>query len=395
MRLKLKIFGNPYILFAVSWTLCLGLYALKWALIFPPLKIDLLIFILILIIIFGATGLMYKRLSYSPKILRIIKTNQNQLLIINIILFLPNFVYSGIPIINGLRDADFGIPTLKVFAVSFNGFVSVYYFYLFLLTAKRKYLLNVLLCLMLFVLIISRGYVVMSLISMFFLWLNVKRPILTLKKVAIIFCGALIAMYLFGVAGNYRTIKDIASYNNNFDTHYNSDIILQIGQASNDFKKSIVPGEFFWSYLYFASPLSNLQYNVSQKPPELTLTNFNDLIINEVFFDFISKRIDDIYKTKHKLPELVVNELTVCTFLAGSYIYAGWLGMVILSLILWIIPFIYMYLIKNNPIGIIGISILCTIFFFSIFDNMLILSPLSIQLFFPLILGKGVLFNKS
>ena len=84
-------------------------------------------------------------------------------------------------------------------------------------------------------------------------------------------------------------------------------------------------------------------------------------------------------------PDLLVEQLTVPTTLTNSYNYAGWWGMAFFMLIFWLFPWIYGTFIRRNPFGLIGVSILCTAYFFSIFDNMLILTGLTFQILYPLL----------
>ncbi|MGI4749983.1 MAG: hypothetical protein ACRYFB_05080 [Janthinobacterium lividum] len=209
---------------------------------------------------------------------------------------------------------------------------------------------------------------------------------MSLKSIISIVSGVFLIVYLFGVAGNYRTINDLNNQGITTDNSYNSNVIMGLGGASASFKDSVVPGEFFWTYLYITSPLSNLQYNVNKNKISLSLTGVTHLFIDEVLFDTISKRIDNLLNRKRTDADLIIEQLTVPTTLAGSYNYAGWWGMAIFMFIFWLFPFFYTFLIIKNPLGIIGISTLCTVYFFSIFDNMFILTSLMLQIFFPIVL---------
>ena len=220
---------------------------------------------------------------------------------------------------------------------------------------------------------------------MFFLWINVKLPNLNFKKLLGIICGILLLMYLFGVAGNVRTINGISQQEQHFDDSYNSNVILGLGQANDSFKSSIVPDEFFWTYLYITSPLSNLQYNINKNSPSFSFMGLVYIFVDEILFDTVSKRVNDVLGRKRQDPDLIVDQLTVPTTLTNSYNYAGWGGMVFFMIIFWLFPCVYSFLIIKNPLGIIGISTLCTVYFFSIFDNMFILTGLTFQIFYPIV----------
>lgn len=385
MAIHLKKIANPYSIFVVSWLTCLVLYSLGWAEIFPPISLNLFIFLIFLIVVFALTGILFNRIKL-PVSKDSVKLNYKWLIIVNTIIFTSNFLYSGIPLLKGTRQEDFGIPTIIVIATTLNCFTSVYCFYLFLKTGKKKFILLSVLCLSLFAMVFSRGNIMMSLMTMFFLWINVKLPKLTIKKIVGIISGFLFVSYLFGVAGNFRTVNGLVDQGFTNDDSYTSNVIMGLGGASDSFREGVVPGEFFWTYLYVTSPLSNLQYNINRNKPPLTLIGLTGLIVNELLFDAVSKRIDASFDTKRKDVDLLVEQLTVPTTLAGSYVYAGWWGMAVFMFVFWLFPFLYTLAVLKNPLGIIGISTLCTVYFFSIFDNMFILTGLMLQIFFPIIL---------
>ncbi|MGI4021468.1 MAG: O-antigen polymerase [Janthinobacterium lividum] len=386
MKLQLKSIANPYTIFSISWLLCLMLYSFGWTDIFPKLSTTLIIFLVVLICLFSITGLIFNKLNLYTIAKKPLLINSTALLTINIGLYALNFFYSGIPILNGVRDDNFGIPTVIVLSTTLNCFTSIYCFYLFMQTRSKKFLLYSVFCLSFFVLAFSRGNIMMSIITMFFLWINIKLPNLTIKKFLGIISGILLVMYLFGVAGNYRTINDLNTQNPKFDKAYNSNVILAIGGASDSFKSSIVPGEFFWTYLYITSPLSNLQYNITKNKPSFTLNGVMYTVIDEILPDAVSKKINDLLGRKRRGADLIVDQLTVPTALTGSYNYAGWGGIAIFLIVFWLFGFIYTFLVLKNPLGIIGMSTLCTVYFFSIFDNMFTLTGLMLQLIFPIIL---------
>jgi oligosaccharide repeat unit polymerase len=387
MKLNLKKISNPFTTFAISWSMCLFLYSLGWSDVFPAMSQKLFLFLAIFIITFFLTGFVFNKIEFSlPKIPEIV--NNKKLLLVNGLLFSSNFVYSGVPLLKGTRIDDFGIPTIIVIATTFNSFLSVYFFYCFLIARQKILLLYILICFSFFMLAFSRGNIMMSMVTMFFLWINIQLPNLNFKKLFSIISGILLVMFVFGIAGNYRTINDISQQKDNFDNSYNSNVILSLGGATDDFKANYVPDEFFWTYLYLTSPLSNLQYNIDKHEPSLTLKSVFYIVIDEFLFDTVSKRIDNILDRKHIEPDLVVEQLTVSTTLAESYDYAGWAGMLVFMLMFLAFPFIYSVFVLNNPLALIGISTLCTVYFFSIFDNMFILTGLTFQILYPIILHQ-------
>lgn len=397
MKIQVRNIANsPHMVFIISWSFCILLYSLHYAGSMPALSYSLFVFLLCFIILFGLTSFFLYKINFTTKFTAPVHINYRLLLIVSSALYLPNFIYSGVPALSGLRPDTFGIPGVMVFATSFNAFTCVCCYYVFLTTRKKRLLLCCAYCLSLFFLVISRGFVVMTLITMFFLWLNVKRPALTLFKVAIIVACIIGGLYAFGVAGNIRTRDALAELSNprhpeDANVEYSNEPIFEIGDPQGPFKEKI-PGEFFWSYLYLTSPLGNLQYNIDITHRPMTEESFWLVVVNETTFDFIAKRYNKHIKGyEHKTPELLIENLTVSTTLAGSYAMAGWWGMFYVMIFLWVLPIVYILITARNPLAIIGISVLSTIYLFSTFDNMFVLSGLSLQLFYPIFLHW---FNK-
>jgi len=391
-----NIANSPHMVFIISWSLCILMYSLHYAGFMPALSSDLFIFLLCFIILFGLTSFFLYKINFTAKFTTPVNINYTLLLIVNSILYLPNFAYSGIPALSGVRNDTFGIPGVMVFATSFNGFTCVCCYYMFLTTRKKRLLLYCAYCLLLFFLVISRGFIMMTLVTMFFLWLNVKTPALTPFKIIVIIVCIIGALYAFGVAGNIRTrdaLAELSSPHHPEDANieYSNEPIFEIGDPQGPFKNKI-PGEFFWSYLYLTSPLGNLQYNINISHRPMTEDSFWSMAINETTFDFIAKRYNKRIKGyERKTPELLIENLTVSTTLAGSYAVASWWGMFYVMIFYWLLPIFYILLTAKNPLAIIGISVLSTIYLFSTFDNMFVLSGLSLQLFYPIILNW---FNK-
>lgn len=396
MKIYLRNFANnPHVVFVAAWTLCMVLYSLGGAGILPKLSFGLFIFLLSFLLLFIITGFFLKKVNFLVRPAKPVNINYKVMFLLNNIIFLPNFLFSGIPVFNGVRD-DFGIPGVISIAISLNAFTCVCCYYMYLTTKKKKFLWYVAYCLFIFAIIISRGFILLTVVTMFFLWMNIKNPTLTFKKIMLIGAGLLFILYLFGVAGNLRTMyalntmTEMANPDNPDPdmAEYSNDVILELGNASDVFDRA-VPGEFFWSYLYLTSPLANLQYNINITNPPFTMYNFYLVVVNETMFDFISKRLDVLHKGfARKTPVLIIDALTVCTTLAGSYASAGWGGMFYLMLFLWLLPVFYLLLISKNPLAVIGVSTLCTVYLFSIFDNMFVLSGLTMQIFYPIILMK-------
>jgi oligosaccharide repeat unit polymerase len=361
--------------------------------IYPVLSVALLVFAVSAIIFSLFFGFIFTKLlaNYSVNSKKIF--NLKYAMLINGFLWLINFIYSGVPLLNLLLGRDFnhlisfGIPTVIVFIISFNGFLCLLTFFYYLKTKNKKYLLYFLINNLFFVLIFSRGSVMLSILGSFFIWLFLQNKAVSIFKMVIIAVSALLILYIFGVAGNYRTIGEIKN-NTGYEAEYSSEIILKIADVSPSFTENIIPDEFMWSYVYLTSPIGNLQENIDKANPDLSFKNVLAYVVNEFTFDFVSKRIQAIFNIPKYDLHMFTYELSVPTVFAEAYLYLGWYGIVIYLVAILAFPFLYFALIRKHPLWQIGVAVLCCIYFFSIFDNMFVFSGLSLQLFYPFLFFK-------
>ena len=227
-----------------------------------------------------------------------------------------------------------------------------------------------------------------NLVSCTFLTLSAKGNAIKLKHILLFFMGALIIMFGFGYAGNLRTAQAVARDNHESSYAYDNEIILKIASASSSFTNNIIPNEFYWTYLYIASPISNLQYNINR--PRFTPYTIDDLasiIVNETWYETAGKRIGEIFPNiKRKDPELVISNLNVATVFTRSYNSLGYLGLMVMLLHILFMPIIYIKILGlNSQFLPVAVAIMCSIYFFSIFDNMFSFVGTGPQLLLPLI----------
>lgn len=390
--MNLKFIANPYISFSIIWTIGVLAYLLEWSDAFPTPSSGLFIFLSIAVILSILIGnILYSKKYFQFKpIARVL--NFKFLLSLNVGLWILNFGYSRIPIIEILRGVefsytDFGIPILIVFITCFNSFLCIYSFHCYLSTKKKKYIYYGLVCLGLFVLAYSRGSIMINLISCTFLALSAKGSSVSFKQLALFVIGGLIIMFGFGYAGNLRTAQAVARDNRQSSYSYDNEIILKIASASPAFTNNIIPNEFYWTYLYIASPLSNLQYNVNRPHFEpYEFKDFMSIIVNETWYETVSKRLGEQFPSiKRKDPELVINNLNVATTFTRSFNSLGYLGLFVMLLHILFMPIVYIKIIGLRSQYLpVAIAIMCSIYFFSIFDNMFSFVGTGPQLLFPL-----------
>jgi oligosaccharide repeat unit polymerase len=378
-----KLISNPYIVYALGFLATIIVYSFQWSGLYPPLSSELFLFISGTIIFSFIIGLLLHKTNYLSYKKVFYKTNILWVVALTIIIgYIIECAYMGvIPVLAIVRGSDydyttFGIPTFHVILVTFNSFWAVFVFHNYLSQKKKNLLFCFLLCLFPAILIFNRAMLLLNLGSSFFVLfmstLYLKKLVL---KVSIILIGIL---FLFGIAGNIRVTQGESV----------NDIILNLGHATNDFRNSNIPKEFFWSYLYMTSPIANVQETINKHHlSPFSLQKFGTFF-NRVFLpDFVSKRITILLQPIEHVDQISPT-FTVGSVYGTSFAYFGWWGMFLMFSFILVFNFlIIISLSKSSNFFITGIAILDCIMLFSIFDNMFSFSGLSMQLFYPIVFG--------
>jgi hypothetical protein len=374
---------NPYSSYVIAFCLALFTYSLGWSDLYPPLSTGLLSFLIITIVLHVVFSLVWRKtvtfVEHVPTV------NLNPVLITTFIyaLWVADFVYEGgVPLIKILFNQPydyraFGVPSLHVFTVTFASFFTVYLFSAFLATGQKIYFSLYLVNLVAALLIYSRAMLIFNIVSsvfVFALW----EPHIRWRRLLLITFGFMVLTYFFGVLGTLRVSSETK-------TGYDSELFLDIGNAVPSFRNSYIPGEFFWGYIYFSSPLANLQQNINTFPvPPFSFDQMSQLINNEMLPDFVSKRVNRILHVErvreNNLPKKPFN---VSTAYSRSFSYQGWAGMIIMAIFVLIFPLLYVKFVPSNQYTLTGVSILCTMYLFLFYDNTLRFTGLALQLIYP------------
>lgn len=386
---------NPLIIYGVSFLLVLPIYGLEWSNLYPKLNTELTIFIIsssIIAIILGKFfGLKKNKIDNEE----FIPVKFSKLLCFTIIIyigFILEFIYNGgIPLLlilnqTGFMYKDFGIPTFHVILITFTNFYTLLIFQVYIIRKKKKFLILYLMLLLISILIYLRGNLIFMLIASLVIFFRYKVNI-SYKLYLKVFIGIILSLYLFGVIGNYRFMTS-GSYK---DYTSASVEILNIGQATNNFKESVIPNEYFWSYIYISSSLANLQYIVNNytnvnNDDNITLDEITNMCISQLIPDFISKRYFELVDYKPKEAYLIVENLTLVTMYGLSYEYIGYLGLIIMFLYIVVFMIILMMLFRKSMFYNIIIANLFIISIFSSFTNLLIFSGWTFQILYFIIL---------
>jgi hypothetical protein len=190
-----------------------------------------------------------------------------------------------------------------------------------------------------------------------------SSPPISKKGLVFMLAGMIVLIYLFGMMGTLRVSREAK-------VKYDNQLFLKIGEATPDFRESIVPNEFFWTYVYISSPLANLQENIRLAEPVIGFDRFIELINSELLFDFVSKRTKRMFNLEDPSDARIPGPFNVTTVYSKSFSYLGWFGIAIIALTVLCLPWLYQRLLPStSPYFHTGMAILCTMFLFMAYDN--------------------------
>lgn len=367
---------NPNYIYTFIFVVVVAMYQLGWSNLYPKLTTPLLVFLIATILINFAFGFFVNRFNKLRfKIIETKEKNGNSWIVILILLILWGI------------DKFFGdIPTIHILLITFTSFYSIHVFSRYLREKTKNLFIGfIILFLTVSLLGTFRILIFFNLITFLLTYIYIRDPLKSLKGKLVVMGSVISILYIFGYLGN--NLKG-ESYND-------GELILTIGEASDGFRESIVPNEFFWTYLYASSPLANLELNVEKKNSiEPTLRDTFLWVNSEFMPDFISGKVFALMNEK-PISQMQINDaMNVSTVYLRSYRYASWLGLLVMALYIAIFPIIYLSLIKNTKFFIPGLVSLITIYLFLVFDNLFAFSAISFQLVYPL-LSRIRIFRKK
>ena len=368
-----RILTNPYILYSIVWIFVLSVYKLQWSTFYSPLSHNLIYFILFSSLISFLIGMIMhikKIFIYRPLLSFSIRKIRLILILLYALLFVEFIFARNIPIMGyiglgpKMEYTEFGLPFIHVIVISGFSVICLYSYHCALSSnstrTKKNLKRYIFLSILPYILIFNRGAMIACIIGLGSLY--IMSNISPVKAICKIILSGIVVLFTFGVLGNIRTdINDVEN------------VILEIGGASDDFKNSRIPKEFFWGYIYVASPIGNCDYAIRQTPTVLPkITDMRDFIIFELLPELLSKRIANMLQIERQYNPLVIESLNVSTIYARPYMYLGWWGMIYMFMyIMLFITLVISVIPKGSPYYVIAIAVINVIVVQSIFDNML------------------------
>lgn len=386
---------NPYSILVLTIIGVLVLYEFKWSSLYPSLSPSVIVFFVITILALLVMNYFIKKMvgNSNNDIKPSYKYNKLYGVIVMVVVIgtLLDGIYSkGFPLLGNLKYGDeFGVPFLHVLTSILDSFIT--YMLAMVLTFEKKFhfkpLLLFLVTLICLLLPFSRLLIILTFSN--YLWsllfYKVKKRKITLKKIVLSIFVACGCLYLFGIFGNYRMNIQTGTVNSDLT---DSSLIYQIGMPSDQFKNSKIPSPYFWDYIYLTSSIGNLQNIINYcQPADNKIGKF---VITQFVPDTISKKIYTNYNDEVKVNTFqyqISPSLNVGTIFYEPYYLFGWLGVYSMMIYLLFFPIVYLILIRgtSDKYYVYGFAVLDTIYLLALFDNMLILSVLSLQLFIPII----------
>lgn len=384
-----KLLKNPLYIYVLGFSLSFLVYALDWSDIYPRLSFSMKLFFGITFVFFIFFGFIISKLKLIQTTLsrtspRFIRT----CFIILISLYLVEFLYEkDMPLLakltgrEGVGYMEFGIPLLHGLLISFNSFLIAHSFATFMSTKNKKILWVYLMLYIPAILFLSRSILMLGLLTSLFIYLHFIGKLSWKNKVKI---GILtiVGLYLFGVIGNLRS---------------GGEYIYTQSQATDEFMESSIPKEFYWTYLYAASPLANFQNTVNKSV--IDKMDFGGFIFYENLPRIISKNLGGPLNITQKDLIRITPWLTVGTTYAKSFSYLGWYGPYLLflsNLLIYLLVIVFLVS-RKSSYHVTTISILSVIVLLNIFSNMLIVTGISFQLaycvLFSLFEGKKIVYR--
>ena len=377
---------NPFFCYIFSFLVAIIVYLTGWSELYPTLTLPLLAFLVTTFIIHFIIGRRIKKAEIIQ--FQSLPINQKSILITILIysLWTIEFFYEGgIPILKIILKQPydyrlFGVPSLHVLVVTFSSFYTVYLFQLFLSQKSKTIFLLYVINLLAALLIYSRAMFFFNLTSSLFIYLIFLKNI-PFKKIALLSLLLVPLFFFFGLLGSLRVSREAKE-------PYNNENFMKTGKATSEFKQSVIPKEYFWAYIYISSPLANLQQNVNDYPiKSFTFRKLVEMFNSEVLPDFLSKRINRLLDLELCIEKRIPGPFNVSTVYSRSYCYAGWWGMILTALVVISIPLLFLKLLPpSSHFFLSGWAILCTMYFFLVYDNTLRFTGLSFQLAYPLLL---------
>jgi oligosaccharide repeat unit polymerase len=374
-KIRLGWMLNPFHLYCISFLVIILLYQLNWCLLYPPLSVSLIIFFCLSFILFFLIGIRFKvKLdtvgdSFPTELF-------NNLMFITIcFLWIANVGLMGyIPIFDRTHDyKEYGISVIDPLFNTLSIYLASSYSYTYLRTRRKKMLVLVSIIIVLQLLLLRRASIAWILTSISFTSVIIYKKI-SIRSLLIIVILIPVFSFLFGFLGNFRS---------NFKK---DEIFTNLG-ASTWYKNSNLSHNHYMTYIYLTSPLANLQKNINNVDRLAGKGEYVDFVEYCILPNSVILRLERNNLITPPQIQLVYPYLIVGTLFMTATATLGWVGLLIMMLLLLIFIYFSLYISKKSiEFHIPTVSLLLTTVSLSFFTNFLNRSDIILILFcYPLI----------
>ncbi|MBU3101555.1 MULTISPECIES: O-antigen polymerase [Clostridium] len=374
---------NPFYVSITSFIVVILTFSLKWSGYYNNLDAKLYLFILLINLFNLIMGHIFKgEFKFEKKIKR--NNRINKIIIFIYVAYLINYIYAGqIPIINGLFGVGISyrylkmIPTFYPLLMSINTFYIIYVFYQYISFKDKKDFKYIIVLLIPLLFSMGRGGFVVIALSCVLLYCSSKKIKFKIKNLITLMIVLSISLYAFGYVGNLRNQSEFQSKTEK------SNEILNSGSATEKFRKSIIPNEYFWTYIYVASPIANLNNIINN---QFAGGNLREFIVYNFFPQSMQKKLIDMDKiVMYRGMYLINYTFNVSTAYSISYIEFGWMGILGYLIIYWLMFLIGFLIVRGSQYKTIFLCLYSTVGVLSLFDNMIMLDGIAIPIMLCLI----------
>lgn len=363
--------------YAIIWSAILFFYSLDWSGLNTDLLPEVKWFLIISIFIAFILGYLNRSLFKFRKPTKFRYANVWITLAV-VLGFVITLLYMGvIPIFTVFQGSGYvirrTIPVFYVVLITYSSFYYVYLLYIFICTNRKIFLFQALAIILFYMLLFLRGHLVMLLFMSLVMVLGANKERIKsqirVKHIFLLFIGAILTLWLFGVMGNIRQ-----GYS------WNDCSLIEAAGDYVDRYPNWLPKEFMWAYSYITSPLNNMNNSMINMRVELNAFNYCVSYLP----DFLTKRITPNYDASSSI--VLVNKAFNATagFIHG-YVYGGFFGMLNVFLIIIVGPLVILRSFKPLAEMIVpSLVITCLIVVFMFFVNTLSYSGISFQLVYPM-----------
>ena len=382
---------NPFCVSIIAYILVFGVFWLRWSALYQTLDIKLITFFLvnalfcIFMMITFKNSMIFKSKKYKNKRNKS-KKNNKRITVYLLIGYLINFLYSKeIPILNAVTGSGTYykeikmIPTLYPLLTALNVFAIIYIFYEYISFKNKKDLVLSIILTIPMLVNMGRGILIMSIFPCVLMYLASVKKILNWKIILFGIVTIMAFLYSFGYFGNMRDQNKLLSQDER------SEIILNLGYATEDFRKSIIPNEYFWSYIYISSPIANLNNYMINKPVGATVKEY---FVYNFLPQSIQKKLINTEKLEiYRRMYLVDQTFNVSTTYSIPYLFFGWWGVIFYQIIYWIVFLCGFFIVRKTNYESIYLSLNSVLVALSLFDNMIQLDAIFIPILMCIILS--------